>query len=71
MPDYWGIAGYPISHSLTPRLFAEVGEHLGMSGAQQVFLEADGIDEFDLVVLAQIAKQLLCGFAFHELIRKR
>ena len=47
MPDYWGITGYPISHSLTPRLFAAVGEHLGMSGAQQVFLEADGIDEFE------------------------
>jgi len=47
MPDYWGIAGYPISHSLTPRLFAAVGEHLGMGGAQQVFLEADGIYEFE------------------------
>ena len=47
MPDYWGIAGYPISHSLTPRLFAAVGEHLGMNGAQQVFLEANGIDEFE------------------------
>jgi hypothetical protein len=47
MPDYWGIAGYPISHSLTPELFATVGEHLGMSGAQQVFLEANGIDEFE------------------------
>ena len=47
MPDYWGITGYPISHSLTPRLFAAVGEHLGMSGAQQVFLEADSIDEFE------------------------
>ena len=47
MPDYWGITGYPISHSLTPRLFAAVGEHLGMSGVQQVFLEADGIDEFE------------------------
>ena len=46
MPDYWGIAGYPVSHSLTPRLFATVGGHLGMEGVQQVFLEADGIDEF-------------------------
>ena len=46
MPDYWGIAGYPVSHSLTPRLFAAVGEHLGMEGAQQVYLEAGGIDEF-------------------------
>jgi hypothetical protein len=47
MPDYWGITGYPISHSLTPRLFAVVGEHLGMNSAQQVFLEAYGIDEFE------------------------
>ena len=46
MPDYWGIVGYPVSHSLTPRLFAAIGEHLGMEGAQQVFLEAGGIDEF-------------------------
>ena len=46
MPDYWGIAGYPVSHSLTPRLFAAVGEHLGMEGAQQVYLEAGGIGEF-------------------------
>jgi len=46
MPNYWGIAGYPISHSLTPRLFAAVGDHLGMEGAQQVYLEAGGIDEF-------------------------
>ena len=46
MPNYWGIAGYPVSHSLTPRLFAAVGDHLGMEGAQQVYLEAGGIDEF-------------------------
>jgi len=46
MPDYWGIAGYPISHSLTPRLFSLVGEHLGMDVATPVFLEAKGIDEF-------------------------
>ena len=47
MPDYWGIAGYPVSHSLTPRLFAAVGNHLGMEGAQQVFLEAGDTDEFE------------------------
>ena len=47
MPDYWGIAGYPISHSLTPRLFATVGEHLGMEGVQRVFLEAGGMAEFE------------------------
>ena len=47
MADYWGIAGYPVSHSLTPRLFAAVGEYLKMNSAQQVFLEANGIDEFE------------------------
>ena len=47
MPAYWGIAGYPISHSLTPRLFSLVGKHLGMDAAIPVFLEASGVDEFD------------------------
>ena len=37
-PAYWGIAGYPISHSLTPRLFEIVGEELGLS-AQSVYLK--------------------------------
>jgi hypothetical protein len=45
-PAYWGIAGYPISHSLTPRLFEIVGEELGLS-AQSVYLEANSMDEFE------------------------
>tara|TARA_B100001250_G_scaffold331300_1_gene296390 strand:+ start:924 stop:1664 length:741 start_codon:yes stop_codon:yes gene_type:complete len=45
-PAYWGIAGHPISHSLTPRLFELVGNHLGMEGAEQVYIDAGGIDEF-------------------------
>ncbi len=45
-PSYWGIAGYPISHSLTPRLFEIVGERLGLE-AQRVYLEADSMDEFE------------------------
>ncbi len=49
-PSYWGIAGYPISHSLTPRLFAAVGDHLGMAAAKQVFLEAADIDELERCV---------------------
>ena len=49
MPVYWGIAGYPISHSLTPRLFSLVGEYLGMT-ARTVYLEARGIDEFASLV---------------------
>ena len=46
-PAYWGIAGYPISHSLTPRLFEIVGERLGLE-AQSVYLEADSMDEFEM-----------------------
>ena len=45
-PAYWGIAGYPISHSLTPRLFEIVGAELGLK-AQSVYLEADSMGEFE------------------------
>ena len=45
-PAYWGIAGYPIAHSLTPRLFTIVGEKLGVD-AQCVFVEADSMSEFE------------------------
>ena len=45
-PAYWGIAGYPISHSLTPRLFEIVGAEIGLD-AQSVYLEADSMDEFE------------------------
>ena len=50
MPAYWGIAGYPVSHSLTPRLFTLVGEHLRMDEVIPIFLEARGIDEFTSLV---------------------
>ncbi len=46
-PAYWGIAGSPISHSLTPRLFSVVGGALGMDQAEQVFIEATSIEEFE------------------------
>jgi len=45
-PAYWGIAGYPIAHSLTPRLFTIVGEELGVD-AQCIFVEADSMSEFE------------------------
>ena len=45
-PAYWGIAGYPIAHSLTPRLFTIVGEKLGVD-AQCIFVEADSMSEFE------------------------
>ena len=45
-PAYWGIAGYPIAHSLTPRLFTIVGEKLGID-SQCIFVEADSMSEFE------------------------
>ena len=45
-PAYWGIAGFPIAHSLTPRLFEIVGKHVELSSPQGVFIEANSIDEF-------------------------
>ncbi|MBR40403.1 MAG: hypothetical protein CMA89_00715 [Euryarchaeota archaeon] len=44
-PGSWGIAGNPISHSPTPRLFSMVGEFLGME-AQQVYIECSSIEDF-------------------------
>lgn len=45
-PDFWGVAGYPISHSLTPRLFEIVGNALGFGGVKTVFLEAGSAEDF-------------------------
>ena len=45
-PAYWGIAGHPVSHSLTPRLFDLVGRHVGIEGPEAVFIDASGIEEF-------------------------
>ena len=45
-PDFWGVAGYPISHSLTPRLFEIVGGVLDSEIVKTVFLEAGDADEF-------------------------
>tara|TARA_Y200000002_G_scaffold234842_1_gene193991 strand:+ start:1001 stop:1741 length:741 start_codon:yes stop_codon:yes gene_type:complete len=45
-PDFWGVAGYPISHSLTPRLFEIVGGVLDSGSVKTVFLEARDADEF-------------------------
>ena len=46
-PAFWGIAGSPISHSLTPRIFSIVGSYLGMEQSEQVFIEATSIEEFE------------------------
>ena len=45
-PAYWGIAGFPITHSLTPRLFQIVGKYLGITDVISVFIEAENIEEF-------------------------
>ncbi|MDE0953841.1 MAG: hypothetical protein OR994_04135 [Candidatus Poseidoniales archaeon] len=46
-PAYWGIAGFPISHSLTPKLFEIIGKYLGLNGVQSTFFEANSIEEFE------------------------
>ena len=46
-PDYWGIAGYPISHSLTPKLFNIIGEKLNLGEIKQLFLEEKNPEEFE------------------------
>ena len=46
-PDHWGIAGSPISHSLTPRLFSLVGESLGIRPATKFFMEARTVEDFE------------------------
>ncbi|MBT4794296.1 MAG: hypothetical protein HON69_03935 [Euryarchaeota archaeon] len=45
-PAYWGISGFPISHSLTPRLFEIVGNALEIDEVRPVFLEANNSEEF-------------------------
>jgi shikimate 5-dehydrogenase len=51
-PAFWGIAGSPVSHSLTPRLFSIVASSLGIGQAEGVFIEATSIDEFESQVSA-------------------
>ena len=51
-PAYWGVAGSPISHSLTPRLFSIVAPLVGIKQAEPLFIEATSIDEFESQVSA-------------------
>ena len=44
-PGSWGIAGNPISHSPTPRMFSIVGEYLGIE-ARQIYVESSSIEDF-------------------------
>ena len=45
-PAYWGIVGFPITHSLTPRMFNIVGNHLKMKKVKNIFLEVKTVKEF-------------------------
>ena len=45
-PAYWGVAGYPISHSITPKLFSIVGGEMGLVQAEQIFVKASSEGEF-------------------------
>ena len=44
-PGSWGIAGNPISHSPTPRMFSIVGEYLGVE-ANQAYIQSSSIEDF-------------------------
>ena len=45
-PAYWGITGFPIAHSLTPKLFEIVGKCLGITDVISIFIEAETVEEF-------------------------
>ena len=45
-PAHLGVAGYPISHSVTPKLFSIVGGAMGLVQAEQIFVEASSEGEF-------------------------
>ena len=45
-PTYWGVAGSPISHSITPKLFQIMARITGVQEAEQLFLEASDMDHF-------------------------
>ena len=46
VPDYWGVVGFPIAHSLTPKIFQIVGEHMGFGSIKIVFIKAKNIEDF-------------------------
>ena len=45
-PAYWGVSGFPISHSLTPKIFNIVGDALNLDTANMIFIEAKNPEEF-------------------------
>ena len=46
VPEYWGVIGFPVTHSLTPKIFQIVGEHIGFVATEVMFIEAKNIEEF-------------------------
>ena len=44
-PDYWGVMGFPIAHSLTPKIFEIVGRYMGFEDVIVIFIEAKNIEE--------------------------
>jgi len=46
VPEYWGVIGFPVTHSLTPKIFQIVGEHIGFEATEVMFIEAKNIEEF-------------------------
>jgi len=44
-PDYWGIMGFPVSHSLTPQIFQIVGDYVGFKDVETIFIEARNLEE--------------------------
>ena len=48
VPEYWGIIGFPVEHSLTPELFRIVGDYMGIEGPETIFIEARNIEELTM-----------------------
>ena len=46
VPEYWGVVGFPVAHSLTPKIFQIVGEYMGFETIKVMFIEARDIEEF-------------------------
>ena len=46
VPSFWGVAGNPISHSISPKLFDTIGEGFGFSDVPSVSIQAENISEF-------------------------
>lgn len=50
VPEYWGVVGFPVEHSLTPKLFNIVGEYMGIESPETIFIEARNIEELTMKI---------------------